>query len=154
MIELFKKNKKEENNNDKYELTKSVKLVDVKGYLQNEYDRASKREEEISTLEEKIEELTQIQIKYDAMLVIQAETQKRIEKQDNRIFDLKKKIAEMTDKLKLANSKSIDIKVNSENKLKQKDEEIKQLKKEIKQLTKKVNDSQDNQKKTKRGNKR
>ena len=74
---------KKENIEDKYELTKSVKLVDVKGYLQKEYERANERENEIQRLEYQIEELRDISIKYDAMLVIQEETQKR-EKSQNQ----------------------------------------------------------------------
>lgn len=135
MFRLIKKEMKEQTK-DKYELTKSVKLVDVKGYLQQEYERANVRENMIADLENEIEELTNISIKYDAMLVVQQETQKRIEKQDNLIKELREKIKNKDEELKLANSKQIDIKVNAENKLKEKDNEIKELKKQFKDLTK------------------
>ena len=126
-------------NNDKYELTKSVKLVDVKGYLQKEYDRANERENKIFELENQIEKLTEIQIKYDAMLVVQQETQKRIDKQDTTISNLREKLKIKTDELKICNSKRIDIKVNFENQLKKKDDEIKELKKELKKFQKTKN---------------
>lgn len=134
MFSILKKNKSQ--NNDKYELTKSVKLVDVKGYLQKEYDRANEREDKIFELEKQVEELTKIQIKYDAMLVVQQETQKRIDKQDTIISNLREKLKAKTDELKLCNSKKIDIKVNFENQLKKKDDEIKELKKELKKFQK------------------
>lgn len=134
MFSILKKNTCQ--NNDKYELTKSVKLVDVKGYLQKEYDRANERENKIFELENQIEELTQIQIKYDAMLVVQQEAQKRIDKQDTIISNLREKLKAKTDELKLCNSKRIDIKVNFENQLKKKDDEIKELKKELKKFQK------------------
>lgn len=134
MFSILKKNTCQ--NNDKYELTKSVKLVDVKGYLQKEYDRANERENKIFELEKQVEELTKIQIKYDAMLVVQQETQKRIDKQDTIISNLREKLKAKTDELKLCNSKKIDIKVNFENQLKKKDDEIKELKKELKKFQK------------------
>lgn len=134
MFSILKKNASQ--NNDKYELTKSVKLVDIKGYLQKEYDRANEREDKIFELEKQIEELTEIQIKYDAMLVVQKETQKRIDKQDTIISNLREKLKAKTDELKLCNSKKIDIKVNFENQLKKKDDEIKELKKELKKFQK------------------
>lgn len=134
MFSILKKNKSQ--NNDKYELTKSVKLVDVKGYLQKEYDRANEREDKIFELEKQVEELTKILIKYDAMLVVQQETQKRIDKQDTIISNLREKLKAKTDELKLCNSKKIDIKVNFENQLKKKDDEIKELKKELKKFQK------------------
>lgn len=132
MFNISVKNKKD----DKYELTKSVKLVDVKGYLQKEYDRANEREDLIRKLENEIERLNEISIKYDAMLVIQEETQKRIKKQDDLIKELRSKIKDKDDVIKLSTSKQIDIKVNAEKSLKEKDEEIKYLKKQIKDLTK------------------
>ena len=134
MFSILKKNASQ--NNDKYELTKSVKLVDIKGYLQKEYDRANEREDKIFELEKQVEELTEIQIKYDAMLVVQQETQKRIDKQDTIISNLREKLKAKTDELKLCNSKKIDIKVNFENQLKKKDDEIKELKKELKKFQK------------------
>ena len=134
MFSILKKNTSQ--NNDKYELTKSVKLVDIKGYLQKEYDRANERENKIFELEKQIEKLIEIQIKYDAMLVVQQETQKRIDKQDITISNLREKLKEKTDELKLCNSKKIDIKVNFENQLKKKDDEIKELKKELKKFQK------------------
>ena len=131
------KRKRQENWQDKYELTKSVKLVDVKGYLQNEYDRASEREGIIQTLEARIEELNLISLKYDAMLVVQQETQKRVEKQDALIKEMREKIRQKDNEIKLAKSKQIDIKVNAENKLKEKDDEIKELKIQVKNYMKK-----------------
>ncbi len=135
MFNLISKSKKIE---DKYELTKSVQLIDIKGFLQKEYDRANEREDFIKTLENQIEKLTKTAIKYDAMLVVQEETQKRIEKQNALIKELREKIKSKDDEIKLSRSKQIDLKVNAENKLKEKDIEIKELKEQIKNLTKKT----------------
>lgn len=141
--------KRKEDLDDKYELTKSVKLVDVKGYLQNEYDRASEREEMIRELEKKIEEQNEIELKYNAMLVIQEETQKRIERQDKLIKDLREEIKQRDDKIKLSQSAQIDIKVNAEKRLKDKDDDIKELKKQIKELEKQLKDFEKQNKETK-----
>lgn len=146
MFGLIKRETKT-NLEDKYELTKSVKLVDVKGYLQKEYDRANKREDMIKQLEEEIQDLTTISLKYDAMLVVQEETQKRIEKQDKLIDELRIKIKQKDDELKLAKSKQVDIKINAENKLKEKDNEIKELKKQIKEFGKQVKETKTTRKK-------
>lgn len=135
MFNLISKSKKIE---DKYELTKSVQLTDIKGFLQKEYDRANEREDFIKILENQIEKLTKTAIKYDAMLVVQEETQKRIEKQNALIKELREKIKSKDDEIKLSRSKQIDLKVNAENKLKEKDIEIKELKEQIKNLTKKT----------------
>ena len=106
--------------------------------MQKEYDRANEREDFIRTLENQIEKLTKTAIKYDAMLVVQEETQKRIEKQNVLIKELREKIKSKDDEIKLSRSKQIDLKVNAENKLKEKDIEIKELKEQIKNLTKKT----------------
>lgn len=139
--------KRKENLDDKYELTKSVKLVDVKGYLQEEYNRASEREEMIRELEKKIEEQNETELKYNAMLVIQEETQKRIEKQDKLIKDLREEIKQKDNKIKLAQSTQIDIKTNAEKKLKDKDDVIKELKKQIKEFEKQFNQTKTTRKK-------
>ena len=138
MINLPILAKKKENNKDKYQLTTSVKLCDVKGYLQNEYDRANERESNIKELENQIEDLKKIELKYQAMLVIQEETTKRTRRQDEDIKDLKEKIKSKTEEIKVLNSKQIDIKINAEKKLKSKDEEIKMLKETIKKLEKEL----------------
>lgn len=138
MINLPILTKKKENSKDKYQLTASVKLCDVKGYLQNEYDRANERESNIKKLENQIEELKKIELKYQAMLVIQEETTKRTQRQDEDIKDLKKKIKSKNEEIKILNSKQIDIKINAEKKLKSKDEEIKMLKETIKKLEKEL----------------
>lgn len=133
MLALINKNKQEKK--DKYELLASVKITDVKGYLQKEYDRASEREDLIKDLEKEIARLKEIEIKYGALLVVQEKTQERIEKQDSRIKELKETINDYQDRLKLSNSKITDIRINAENKLKEKDNEIKDLKQQIKELT-------------------
>lgn len=117
---------------DRYELTKSVKITDVKGYLQKEYDRASEREKLIKDLETEIRELKKTEIKYEALLVVQENTQKRIETQDKRIKELKDEIKEADKSIKLAKSREFDIKKNAELKLKERDQQIKELKKQIK----------------------
>ena len=139
--------KRKENLDDKYELTKSVKLVDVKGYLQKEYDRASEREQMIIELEKKIEEQNEVELKYNAMLVIQEETQKRIEKQDTLIKNLRETFKRKDDEIKLLQSQQIDIKVNAEKRLKDKDDDIKELKKQIKDFEKQNKETKTTRKK-------
>ena len=136
MFNIIKRENKEKLN-DEYELTKSVKITDVKGYLQKEYDRAEEREETIKKYENQIMELKQTEIKYDALLVVQERTQQRIEKQDSEIENYRSKIEELTNNEKLLRAKITDIKINAEKKLKEKDDEIKALKKEISSLSKK-----------------
>lgn len=121
---------------NKYELTRSVKITDVKGYLQKEFDRAKEREDYITTLENKVEELTKTELKYDALLVIQKNTQERIENQNNKIKELKVKVEDYQNQIKIEKTKQFDIKVNSERLLNERDLEIKTLKKEILKLNK------------------
>ena len=121
---------------DKYELTKSVKIADIKKYLQEEYDRASVREDTIKSLEEEIEEYKIIEQKYNAMLVVQEKTSERTKKLDETIVGLRSKISAKNDEITLLKNKQNDIKINAEKKLAQKDVEIKELKKQIKKLKK------------------
>lgn len=121
---------------DKYELTRSISVADVKGYLQKEYDRAFERENEIDRLEKENKELKKISLKYDAMCVIQDNTQKRIEKQDARIKEYQEEIKGLETQIKLLNSKNYDIKKNAEKTIEEKNNTIKALKKEIKNLEK------------------
>ena len=132
MLIPIKRIKKE----DKYELMKTVQLVDVKGYLQKEYERAAEREKTITELENKIEDYKKTELKYHAMLVVQQETQARIERQDNIIKELKEERNFKDDEIRLAKAKQVDIKLNAEAKLKEKDNKIKELKKEIRELKK------------------
>ncbi len=130
------KRKDIEKEEDKYGLTKSVQITDVKGYLQKEYERATERENLIQELEAKLDKFNELQLKYDAMLVVQQETQKRIERQDENIKEYRERIYNKDIEIKEIKAKQIDIKINAEKKLKQKDAEIKELKKQIKDLTK------------------
>lgn len=122
---------------DRYELTKSVKIADIKEYLQNEYDRASVREDTITQLEHKIEQYKILEQKYNAMLVVQEKTTERTKKLDSTIKELRDKVSAKNDEITLLKSKQSDIKINAENKLKEKDKEIKELKKQIRELKKK-----------------
>ena len=117
---------------EKYALTRSVKLVDVKGYLKEEYKRATERENLIFELEDEIKNYKIIEQKYEAMLVIQEETTKRIERQDNQMAKYREEIKKLNDKLKVANSKNIDIEINFKKIIKTKDAEIKELQKQVK----------------------
>lgn len=122
---------------DKYELTKSVRIADIKEYLQNEYDRASIREDTITKLEKDIEEYKILEQKYNAMLIVQEKTTERTKKLDNTIKELRDRVNDKNDEITLLKSKQSDIKINAENKLKEKDKEIKELKKQIRELKKK-----------------
>lgn len=132
MLNLVKLPKKQ----DKYELMKSVQIADVKSYLQKEYERAAEREKLIKEQGREIIEAKKLQLKYDAMLVVQAETQKRIERQDKLIKELREERNLKEDEIRLAKSKQVDIKLNAEAKLKEKDDKIKELRKEIRELKK------------------
>lgn len=122
---------------DKYELTKSVKIADIKEYLQNEYDRASIREDTITKLEKDIEQYKILEQKYNAMLIVQEKTTERTKKLDSTIKELRDKVNGKNGDITLLKSKLSDIKINAENKLKEKDKEIKELKKQIRELKKK-----------------
>lgn len=123
----------EVNPEDKYELTKSVQVVDVKGYLQKEFDRAEEREKYIVELEDKMKEAEKNFIKYDALLVVQEKTQARIERQDKRIKDLNAEIEARKNAEKILRSKLVDVKVNAEKKLKEKDSKIRELRKQLRE---------------------
>jgi septal ring factor EnvC (AmiA/AmiB activator) len=124
----------EVNPEDKYELTKSIQVVDVKGYLQKEFDRAEEREKYIVELEDKMKEAEKTSIKYDALLVVQEKTQARIERQDQRIKDLKAEIEARKNAEKILRSKLVDVKVNAEKKLKEKDSKIRELRKQLREV--------------------
>ena len=123
----------EVNPEDKYELTKSIPVVDVKGYLQKEFERAEEREKYIVELEDKMKEAEKTSIKYDALLVVQEKTQSRIERQDKRIKDLNAEIEERKTAEKLLRSKLVDVRANAEKKLKEKDSKIKELRKQLRE---------------------
>ena len=119
-MQIFKKLKKIKGGDDRYGLTKTVKITDVKGYLQKEFDRAKDREEFIEKQREKIAELEQVSIKYDAMLVIQEKTQERITRQDALIKKLRDEVNKHKETEKALRAKITDIKINAEKKLKAK----------------------------------
>lgn len=119
-MQIFKKLKKIKGGDDRYGLTKTVKITDVKGYLQKEFDRAKDREEFIEKQREKIAELEQVSIKYDAMLVVQEKTQERIERQDALIKKLRDEVSKHEKTEKALRAKITDIKINAEKKLKAK----------------------------------
>lgn len=110
--------KQESPKNDEFGLMRKITVRDVKGYLQKEFERAAKREQEIINLEGQIGELEKIKLAYEAMLVVQEKTQERIEAQDERIKELKADIAEHKKTEQQLRAKIVDIKVNAEKKLK------------------------------------
>lgn len=120
---------------DTYELTRMVAIPDVKMYLQKEYDKAFEREDYIKNQENKIKQLLEVEMKYSALLVVQQNIQKRIDNYENTIKGLRKDNEILQDSVKLQISKNQDIKINAENKLKEKDNEIRDLKNELKKLT-------------------
>lgn len=124
-MQIFKKLKVDKSSrpnqaDDPYGLTKAVEITDVKGYLQKEFERAKEREEYIVAQDEKINELEQVSIKYDAMLVVQEKTQERIERQDELIKKLRDDIKKHKETEKALRAKIVDIKINAEKKLKAK----------------------------------
>lgn len=131
-MQLFKslkakdnKQKKPQIREDRYGLAKSVKIADVKSYLQKEFDRAEKREQYIEDLEAKINDFEKLAIKYDAMLVVQEKTQARIDRQDKLIKKLRDDIAARKETEKALRAKITDITINAEKKLKAKNKKTK-----------------------------
>lgn len=129
MFKKVIKQKIDDAKNDKFGLTRKIKVTDVKGYLQKEFDRAAKREQVIVEQEQKINELEKIKIQYDAMLVVQEKTQQRIEAQDQRIAQLKEDIENRKQTEAELRAKITDIKVNAEQKIKAIRERAKKVKK-------------------------
>lgn len=66
-LKLFKKEQEKE---DPYGLLQTVSVTDIKGYLQKDFDRAKEREKMIEDQHQKIIDLEEIKIKYEAMLVV------------------------------------------------------------------------------------
>lgn len=115
--------------NDEFGLMRKITVRDVKGYLQKEFERAAKREQEIINLEGQIGELEKVRLAYEAMLVVQEKTQERIEAQDERIKELKADIAEHKKTEQQLRAKIVDIKANAEKKLKAMRDRVKKTKK-------------------------
>lgn len=122
---------------DKYELTKTVKVADVKAYLLKEFERSEASEKTIEKLEEEIVRLKKIETVYNNLLVIDEKKEERYDRQDKKIEQLKETIREKDEEIKLGQTKATNIKINAENKLKEKDEIIKELKAELKKLASK-----------------
>ena len=91
----------------------------------------------ITKLEKDIEQYKILEQKYNAMLIVQEKTTERTKKLDSTIKELRDKVSAKNDEITLLKSKQSDIKINAENKLKEKDKEIKELKKQIRELKKK-----------------
>jgi len=126
------------NKMDKYKLLESVKVADIKEYLKKEYDRTREKDKQIEILENDIIRYKEFELKYHGMLVVQEESEKRMQEQDNKIKQLKEQISILQDNIKLLSMEKGDIKLNAEKKLEQKDIKIKELNKEIKELTKQL----------------
>lgn len=95
------------------ELSKKVEVKDIKAYLQEEYDRALEREKYIDELEVKEKEHKQLQVKYDALLVVQERVSERVKRREAKIKQLKEELAKAeADKVKLKNQ-IVDIKANA-----------------------------------------
>lgn len=120
---------------DKYELTKTVNVADVKAYLLKEFQRAESQEKTIEKLEEKIVELKRTELAYNNLLVIDEKKEERYNRQDAKIKQLKAIIEDKDKEIKLGQAKATNIKINAENKLKEKDEIIKELRTELKELS-------------------
>lgn len=95
------------------QLSKRVPVRDVKGYLEDEFERAKVREEYIVELEDKLKLAAELQIKYDAMLVVQEKVSERVKRQDERIKKLKEELKkELDEKVKLK-AKLTDLRINA-----------------------------------------
>ena len=116
-FKLFKR--EQEKKEDPYGLLQTVSVTDVKGYLQKEFDRAKEREKVIEDQHQKIIELEEIKMKYDAMLVVQEKTQERIERQDELIKKLRAEAEKQKDVERKLRAKIVDVKANAEKKIKE-----------------------------------
>lgn len=123
---------------EQYNLTESVKVADVKQYLLDEYDRAATRERKIGTLENKIIELEEIRIKYEAMLVVGDKTRDRLLKSEQDVETLKSNAAELRETIKTLKNTNNNIELNYVKKLKEKDAQIKELKQAVKPAPRKA----------------
>lgn len=103
--------------NDPYGLMQTIKVTDVKGYLQKEFERAEEREAFIEEQFERIKKLEAINVKYEALLVVQDKTQKRIERLDATIKKLREDLEKSKTTEKALRAKIVDIKANAERKL-------------------------------------
>ena len=118
-------------------LTKKVELKDVKYYLSQAYNNQEKKEREIQKLENEIVGLKETELKYNAMLVVAEKKEEHYQQQEVLVEKLRKQISVLQENVKDVVAKQTDIKINAENKLKEKDNIIKELKNEIKELSKK-----------------
>lgn len=118
-------------------LTKKVELKDVKYYLSQAYDNQEKKERKIQKLENEIVGLKETELKYNAMLVVAEKKEEHYQQQEVLVEKLREQISVLQENVKDAVAKQTDIKINAENKLKEKDNIIKELKNEIKELSKK-----------------
>lgn len=116
-FKLFKR--EQEKKEDPYGLLQTVSVTDVKGYLQKEFDRAKEREGVIEDQHQKIIQLEEIKIKYEAMLVVQEKTQERVERQDKLIKKLRVEAEEQKDVERKLRAKIVDVKANAEKKIKE-----------------------------------
>lgn len=116
-FKLFKR--EQEKKEDPYGLLQTISVIDVKGYLQKEFDRAKEREGIIEDQHQKIIELEEIKIKYEAMLVVQEKTQERIERQDGLIKKLRAEAEKQKDVERELRAKIVDVKANAEKKIKE-----------------------------------
>lgn len=95
------------------QLSKRVPIRDVKGYLEDEFERAKVREEYIVELEDKLKLAADLRMKYDAMLVVQEKVSERVKRQDERIKKLKEELKkELEEKIKLK-AKLADLRINA-----------------------------------------
>lgn len=95
------------------QLVKKVEVKDVKAYLQHEYELARQREEYIETLEQQITEYKELQVKYDALLVVQENTTKRLEARDKKIKELKEQLKKEREKKLALMAKITEIRTNA-----------------------------------------
>ena len=116
-LKLFKREQEKEE--DPYGLLQTISVTDVKGYLQKEFDRAKEREGMIEDQHQKIIELEEIKIKYEAMLVVQEKTQERIQRQDELIKKLRAEAEKQKDVERKLRAKIVDVKANAEKKIKE-----------------------------------
>ncbi len=95
------------------QLAKKIDVKDIKFYLQEEYERANKREDYIEALEKKIADYKELQIKYDALLVVQENTTERVKRREDTIKSLKEKLKKEQEKNLKLKAKITEIRANA-----------------------------------------
>lgn len=96
---------------EKREELATVQVRDIKQYLVDEYDRAKKLEERNEYLRSEVEKAKELQLKYDASLVLLDEYKGRLESYEKKLLAKDKMIEECQEAVRIANESVNDYKI-------------------------------------------